>query len=35
LVGKFEGRILLGRPGSKLNNNTDMDLRKIEWESVD
>jgi hypothetical protein len=34
LVGKPEGRILLGRPKCRWMNNIKMDLREIGWDGV-
>jgi hypothetical protein len=31
LVGKPEGRILLGRPRRRWEDNIKMDLREVEW----
>jgi len=31
VVGKPEGRILLGRPRHRLENNIKMDLHEVEW----
>jgi hypothetical protein len=35
LIGKTEWRRLLGRPRSRWEGNTGMDLRGIGWEDVD
>jgi hypothetical protein len=35
LVGKPEGKRLLGRPGHRWEGNIRMDVREIGWESVD
>jgi hypothetical protein len=35
LVGKTEGKRLLGRPRSKWEDNIGMDFREIGWEGVD
>jgi len=35
LVGKREGKRLLGRPRRRRENNFRMDLREIGWESVE
>jgi hypothetical protein len=35
LVGKPEGKRLLGRPRHRWVNNIKMDLREIGWEGVD
>jgi hypothetical protein len=34
-LGKSEWGRLLGRPRSRWEDNTEMDLREIEWECVD
>jgi hypothetical protein len=35
LVGKPEGKRLLGRPRHRWAYNIKMDLRKIEWDNMD
>jgi hypothetical protein len=35
LVGRPEGRIPLGRPRRRLEDNIKMDLQEVEWEGVD
>jgi hypothetical protein len=35
LVGKPEGKTILGRPRRRWVNNIKMDLRKIEWDGID
>jgi hypothetical protein len=35
LIGKPEGKRLLGRPERKLENNTKMDLRERGWGGMD
>jgi hypothetical protein len=35
LVGKPEGKRLLGRPRRRWVNNIKVDLREIEWDSLD
>jgi hypothetical protein len=34
LMGKLEGKILLGRPRRKWEDNIKMDLRKIGWGGI-
>jgi hypothetical protein len=35
LVGKHEGKRLLGRPGCRWEDDIRKDLREIEWQGVD
>jgi hypothetical protein len=34
-MGKLEGKIPLGRPRHRLENNIKMDLREIGWDGMD